>query len=69
MKVATKFIAGELDLVIHIPGTKDFIDNGGFKKFVPLLEDVVVLKGAAHFVNQERPDEINQHIYDFLKQF
>ncbi|KAH6808675.1 alpha/beta-Hydrolases superfamily protein [Perilla frutescens var. frutescens] len=69
VKVPAKFMVGEFDLVYHIPGTKDFVHKGGFKKFVPLLEDVVVLEGAAHFVNQERPDEINQHIYEFLKQF
>ncbi|KAL8528788.1 hypothetical protein ACS0TY_006302 [Phlomoides rotata] len=69
VKVPTKFIVGELDLTYHIPGVKDFIHKGGFKKFVPLLEQVVVVEGAAHFVNQERPDEINEHIYAFLKQF
>ncbi|KAL1543093.1 epoxide hydrolase A-like [Salvia divinorum] len=67
--VPSKFITGEYDLVYHIPGTKDFIHGGGFKKFVPLLEDVVVIKGAAHFVNQERPDEINEHLLAFIKQF
>ncbi|KAG6428139.1 hypothetical protein SASPL_112388 [Salvia splendens] len=67
--VPTKFITGEFDLVYHIPGTKDFIHGGGFKKFVPLLEDVVVLEGAAHFVNEERQDEINDLIYAFIKQF
>ncbi|GFQ03405.1 bifunctional epoxide hydrolase 2 [Phtheirospermum japonicum] len=69
VKVPAKFLIGELDLTYHVPGTKDYIHKGGFKKFVPLLEDVVVLEGAAHFVNQERPDEINEHIYAFLKQF
>ena len=67
--VPAKFITGEYDLVYHTHGTKDFIHGGGFKKFVPLLEDVVVLEGAAHFVNQERPDEINEHILAFIKQF
>ncbi|XP_042050542.1 epoxide hydrolase A-like [Salvia splendens] len=67
--VPSKFITGEFDPTYHLPGTKDFIHGGGFKQFVPLLEDVVVLEGAAHFINQERPDEINQHIYDFIKQF
>lgn len=50
-------------------GAKEYIHNGGFKKYVPLLEEVVVLEGAAHFVNQERPDEINKHIYDFIQKF
>ncbi|KAH6769667.1 alpha/beta-Hydrolases superfamily protein [Perilla frutescens var. hirtella] len=67
--VPVKYVVGEFDLVYHMPGTQDFIHKGGFKKFVPLLEEVVVIEGAAHFVNQERPDEINQHILAFLKQF
>ncbi|KAL8484942.1 hypothetical protein ACS0TY_027301 [Phlomoides rotata] len=69
VNVPTKFIVGELDLCYHVPGTKDFIHKGGFKKLVPLLEEVVVLDGAAHFFNQERPDEVNEHIYAYLKQF
>ncbi|MCD7454625.1 Epoxide hydrolase 3 [Datura stramonium] len=69
VKVPTKFIVGEFDLVYHIPGAKEYIHNGGFKKDVPLLEEVVVLEGAAHFVNQERPDEISKHIYDFIQKF
>ncbi|PIM97865.1 Soluble epoxide hydrolase [Handroanthus impetiginosus] len=69
VKVPTKFLLGELDLTYHVPGTKDYIHKGGFQKFVPLLQETVVLEGAAHFVNQERPEEINEHIYAFLKQF
>ncbi|GAA0156563.1 hydrolase [Lithospermum erythrorhizon] len=69
VKVPAKFITGELDLVYHTPGTKEYIHNGGFKKFVPLLEDIVVIEGAAHFVKQERPEEFNLHIYDFIKKF
>ncbi|XP_073303497.1 epoxide hydrolase 1-like [Primulina huaijiensis] len=67
--VPAKFIVGELDLAYHMPGTKDYIHGGGFKSDVPLLQETVVIEGAAHFVNQERPDEINEHIYTFLKQF
>ena len=69
VKVPAKFMVGELDLVYHIPGAKDYIHNGEFKKDVPLLEEVVVLEGAAHFVNQERPDEISKHIFDFIQKF
>ncbi|XP_022849286.1 uncharacterized protein LOC111371489 [Olea europaea var. sylvestris] len=69
VKVPTKYIVGELDPTYHIAGAKEFIHKGGFQKYVPLLKEVVVIEGAAHFINQERPAEINQHIYDFLKQF
>jgi len=69
VKVPVKYIVGDLDLTYNAPGSKDYIHKGGFKRDVPLLEDVVVIQGAGHFLHQERPDEINQHIYDFIKKF
>nr|GLL43820.1 bifunctional epoxide hydrolase 2-like isoform X1 [Ipomoea trifida] len=67
--VPTKFIVGDLDLVYHMPGAKEYIHNGGFNNDVPLLEDVVVLKGVAHFINQEAPEQVNNHIINFLNKF
>ncbi|KAI3694278.1 hypothetical protein L1987_77242 [Smallanthus sonchifolius] len=67
--VPSKFITGDEDLVYHMPGMKDYIHNGGFQKDVPLLEEVVVMEGAAHFINQEKPDDINKHLIEFLKKF
>ncbi|XP_051130759.1 uncharacterized protein LOC127251203 [Andrographis paniculata] len=67
--VPTKFIVGDLDLTYHMPGVQDFIHKGEFQKHVPSLKEVVVIEGAAHFINQERADDINQHIHDFLTQF
>ncbi|GFZ09025.1 alpha/beta-Hydrolases superfamily protein [Actinidia rufa] len=69
VKVPTKFIVGDLDLVYNIPGVKEYIRDGGFKKDVPLLDEVVVMEGVGHFINQERPDEISEHILDFFKKF
>ncbi|KAL3505703.1 hypothetical protein ACH5RR_031085 [Cinchona calisaya] len=69
IKVPTKFVVGELDMSYHIPTVEDYIHKGGFKKDVPLLEEVVIMKDAAHFINQEKPDEINQHIYDFIQKY
>ncbi|XP_027063300.1 epoxide hydrolase 2-like [Coffea arabica] len=69
VKVPTKFVVGELDLTYHMPGVQEYIHKGGFKRDVPLLEEVVVVKDAAHFINQERPDEVSKHIHDFIKQF
>ncbi|KAM7495839.1 hypothetical protein LguiA_020253 [Lonicera macranthoides] len=68
IKVPVKFIVGDLDLTYHIPGIKEYINSGGFKKVVPDLE-VVVMEGAAHFINQEKAQEISSHIYDFIKKF
>ncbi|XP_004508197.1 epoxide hydrolase 1-like [Cicer arietinum] len=69
IKVPVKFIVGDQDLTYNAPGAKDYILKGGMKRDVPLLEDVVVIEGAGHFIHQERPDEINKHIYDFFKKF
>uniref|UniRef100_P0DO70 Epoxide hydrolase 3 n=1 Tax=Siraitia grosvenorii TaxID=190515 RepID=EPH3_SIRGR len=69
IQVPVKFIVGDSDLTYHFPGAKEYIHNGGFKKDVPLLEEVVVVKDACHFINQERPQEINAHIHDFINKF
>ena len=42
--------------------TDSILYHGGFKKDVSLLEEAVVIKDAAHFINQEKPDEISKHI-------
>ncbi|KAI3713620.1 hypothetical protein L1987_72203 [Smallanthus sonchifolius] len=44
VKVPVKFIVGDLDLTYNTMGAKDYIEKGGFKKDVPLLEDVIILK-------------------------
>ncbi|KVH95065.1 uncharacterized protein LOC112527677 [Cynara cardunculus var. scolymus] len=69
ISVPVKFIVGDLDLVYNIPGIKEYLHKGGFRKYVPLLEEVVVIEGAAHFITQEIPDKINKHIHDFLLKF
>ncbi|GAV66973.1 Abhydrolase_6 domain-containing protein [Cephalotus follicularis] len=68
IKVPVKFIVGTLDLGYHFPGAKEYIHNGDFKRDVPDLQ-VVVMEGVGHFVNQEKPEEVNAHIYDFIKKF
>ncbi|KAJ9550047.1 hypothetical protein OSB04_022590 [Centaurea solstitialis] len=67
--VPTKFITGDLDLVYHLPGMKEYIHNAGFQRDVPLFEEVVVMEGVAHFINQEKPHETNNHILEFLNKF
>uniref|UniRef100_A0A5B6ZUJ7 soluble epoxide hydrolase n=1 Tax=Davidia involucrata TaxID=16924 RepID=A0A5B6ZUJ7_DAVIN len=69
IQVPVKFIVGDQDLTYNSPGVKDYIHNGGFKREVPLLQEVVVMEGVAHFINQEKPAEISSHIYDFIQKF
>lgn len=69
IKVPVKFIVGDLDLTYNTPGVKDFIHKGGFNKHVPFLQELVIMEGVAHYINQERPREVSEHIYDFIKKF
>ncbi|KAK9725611.1 hypothetical protein RND81_05G157200 [Saponaria officinalis] len=69
VKVPVKFMVGDLDLTYSAPKVQDYINKGGMKKDVPLLQDVVVLQGVGHFLQHEKPDLISRHIYDFIKKF
>lgn len=69
IRVPAKFIVGDQDLTYHIPGVKEYIHEGGFKRDVPLLQEVVIMVGVGHFINQEKPQEIADHIYEFIKKF
>ncbi|OIW13483.1 hypothetical protein TanjilG_01051 [Lupinus angustifolius] len=69
IKVPVKFITGDLDIVYTSYGAKDYIHGGGFKKYVPNLDEVIVQEGVAHFNNQEAAEEISHYIYDFITKF
>ncbi|KAF5195682.1 Epoxide hydrolase a [Thalictrum thalictroides] len=67
VKVPVKFIVGDQDLTYTTPGVKDYIHGGGFKRDVPYLEEIVVMEGVGHFINQEKADEVTAHIYEFIQ--
>lgn len=69
IKVPVKFIVGDLDLTYNTLGVKEYIHSGGFKKHVPYLQELVIMEGVAHFLNEEKPEEVSQHIYDFIQRF
>ncbi|KAK6913746.1 Alpha/beta hydrolase fold-1 [Dillenia turbinata] len=69
VKVPVKFMVGDLDLTYNSYGAKEYIHGGGFKRDVPLLEEVVVMKNVGHFIHEEKPDEVNKHIIDFLQKY
>ncbi|KAF8006752.1 hypothetical protein BT93_K0917 [Corymbia citriodora subsp. variegata] len=69
IEVPVKFMVGDLDLTYHMPGVKEYIHGGGFKQAVPNLDEVVVMEGVAHFLQQEKPQEVTAHIHDFIKKF
>ncbi|CAN1285957.1 Bifunctional epoxide hydrolase 2 [Linum perenne] len=67
--VPAKFIVGDQDVVYHMPGMKEYIHSEEFKKDVPMLEEVVIMEGVSHFPNLVKPQEVTQHIFDFIKRF
>ncbi|KAF7034015.1 hypothetical protein CFC21_045072, partial [Triticum aestivum] len=69
VQVPTKYIVGDGDITYNFEGIQDYIHGGGFKEDVPLLDEVVIIPGAGHFIQQERAQEVNNHIYDFIIKF
>ncbi len=59
------FIAGEKDNVIRGANAEQL--TGLMKNAVTDLRGVKVLPGAGHWIQQERPDESNAAILEFLK--
>lgn len=56
-------------MVYTTPGAKEYVHGGRFKNDVPDLQEVVIIEDAGHFISQERAEEINTHIYDFIQKF
>jgi pimeloyl-ACP methyl ester carboxylesterase len=59
------YVAGERDLVVDFPGSRSMIDRLG--TVVPNLRGTVMLPGCGHWTQQERPQEVNAAILDFLR--
>jgi pimeloyl-ACP methyl ester carboxylesterase len=55
------FIAGERDGVLR------FASTDAMKAIVPNLRESVILPGCGHWTQQERPDEVNAALLEFLK--
>jgi len=64
IQVPTLFVAGDQDPVIAMRGASA-IDT--MKALVPDLRGVHLLAGAGHWVQQERPAEVNALLVDFLR--
>jgi pimeloyl-ACP methyl ester carboxylesterase len=59
------FIAGERDLVVNWPGVRDIIPLLG-QISMPNLTKSVLIEGAGHWVQQERPSRVNELLIEFL---
>lgn len=69
VQVPVKFVVGDADMVYTTPGVKEYVHGGAFKDDVPLLEECVVLEDTGHFINQERPHQINHCLHHFFSNF
>ncbi len=61
----TLFIAGDRDPVIEF--TRDAYDN--LEVNVPNLKKNVLLPGVGHWTQQEKPEEVNRLLVEFLREF
>jgi pimeloyl-ACP methyl ester carboxylesterase len=63
--VPALYVAGDRDLVVAFRGMDQLIPN--LQKFVPHLLKTVMLPGCGHWTQQERPEEVNAAMIDFLR--
>ncbi|KAH6762517.1 alpha/beta-Hydrolases superfamily protein [Perilla frutescens var. hirtella] len=70
VRVPVKFMVGDLDMVYNTPGVKEYVHGGGFKDDVPMLDaECVVVENTGHFINQERPHEVNACLHHYFANF
>ncbi|MEV4441503.1 alpha/beta hydrolase [Streptomyces sp. NPDC049577] len=62
--VPALYVAGEQDLVRSFPGMDEVL--AGLDRAVPKLHDRLTLPGCGHWTQQERPEEVNAALLDFL---
>jgi pimeloyl-ACP methyl ester carboxylesterase len=65
VSVPALYVAGDRDLVVAFPGMDQLIPN--LTTFVPRLTRTVLLPGCGHWTQQERPEEVNAVLLEFLK--
>jgi pimeloyl-ACP methyl ester carboxylesterase len=63
--VPALYIAGDRDLVVGFAGMDQLLANLG--RFVTGLRGTVMLSGCGHWTQQERPDEVNAALLEFLR--
>jgi pimeloyl-ACP methyl ester carboxylesterase len=59
------YMAGDRDLLLEFPGGKQMFAKLG--AFAPNLRRTVLLPGCGHWTQQERPEEVNAAILEFLR--
>jgi len=59
------YMAGDKDVVVSFPGMKELIP--ALKAFIPNLTKTIMLPGCGHWTQQERPEEVNAAMLEFLQ--
>jgi pimeloyl-ACP methyl ester carboxylesterase len=62
--VPALLIAGDRDIVLAFRGMDQVISN--LSKDVPNLRKTLILPGCGHWTQQERPQEVNAAMIEFL---
>ncbi len=62
--VPALYVAGDRDLVVAFSGGAAMVT--GLKQAVPQLREARLLAGCGHWTQQERPDEVNAAMIDFI---
>jgi pimeloyl-ACP methyl ester carboxylesterase len=57
------FIGGELDTATRLASQR----LESMKSYVPNLQDIVIIPGSGHWIQQEYPQEVNEKLIAFLK--
>jgi pimeloyl-ACP methyl ester carboxylesterase len=64
--VPALLIAGDRDVVLAFRGMDQVIAN--LSRSVPKLQKTLILQGCGHWTQQERPQEVNEAMLEFLRQ-
>src|SRR5215831_8781818 len=65
VSIPALYIAGDRDLVVSFPGMDQLIPN--LSTFVPQLRGTIMLSGCGHWTQQERAQEVNAAMIQFLR--
>jgi len=65
VSVPALYVAGERDLVLSFPGAAELVAN--LARFVPQLQQTIMLPGCGHWTQQERSAEVNAAMTGFLR--
>jgi pimeloyl-ACP methyl ester carboxylesterase len=63
--VPALYMAGDLDLVVSFPRMKEVIAD--LARYIPQLRGTIMLPGCGHWTQQERSNEVNKALIDFLR--